>query len=75
VVLVTLETFPNITSALLLLAVVTDGICDIVADVAVYQVSGNDASAKLSNGVVLFTPEKATIAPVEAVEVDVTANA
>jgi hypothetical protein len=74
VVLVTLETLPNITNALLLVAVVTDGICDMVCEEAVYQLKGNDASAKLSNGVVLFTPENATIAPVEAVEPEVTAK-
>ena len=71
---VTLETLPNITNALLLVAVVTDGICDMVDDEAAYQFSGNEASAKLSNGVALLTPEKATIAPVDAPEPDVTAK-
>jgi hypothetical protein len=74
VVLVTLETFPNITNALLLVAVVSDGICDIVCEEAVYQLNGNEAKVKLSKGVVVLTPENATIAPVDAVEDVVTAN-
>ena len=66
----TLVQLPNIITAALGLAVVIDGIDDNDVDVAVYQ----EVAAVTSKGVVVLTPEKATIAPVEAVEEPVVAK-
>ena len=67
---VTLVQFPNIKTAALLFAVVIDGMADKEVDVAVYH----EVGAVISKGVVLSTPEKATIAPVAADELAVTAK-
>lgn len=69
-VLVTRDTLPNITKALLLFTVVIEGIAAGEADAVVYQLD----TAVTSNGVTVFTPEKATMAPVVAVELVVTAK-
>jgi hypothetical protein len=51
-----------------LFTVVIEGILESVVDVAVYQLDG----LVTSNGVVLSTPEKATIAPVVSEDPEVT---
>jgi hypothetical protein len=65
---VTLGQFPNIKTAALGFAVVIDGMADKVVDVAVYH----KVAAVTSKGVVVLTPEKATMAPVDADEPVVT---
>ena len=67
---VTLEQLPNIIIAAFEFAVVMDGIFESDVDVAVYH----DVAVVTSKGVVVFTPEKATIAPATAVEPVVTVN-
>ena len=68
VVDVTLVQFPNIKTAALGFAVVIDGMFDKVVDNAVYH----EVAAVTSKGVVVLTPEKATMAPVAADEPVVT---
>ena len=65
---VTLGQFPNIKTAALGFVVVSEGMADKVADVAVYH----EVAAVTSKGVVVLTPEKATMAPVAADEPVVT---
>jgi hypothetical protein len=67
---VILELFPNTTTAALAVTVVIEGMFDMDVDVAVYQ----DVGLVTSKGLVLLTPEKATIEPVAAEEVEVTAK-
>ena len=68
--MVTLVQFPNIKTAAFGFVVVIDGILVKVVDDAECQ----EEAAASSNGVVVLTPEKATIAPVAVEELDVTAK-
>ena len=68
---VILELFPNTITAALAVTVVIEGMFDMDVDVAVYH----DVGLVTSKGLVLLTPEKATIEPVAALEPLVTANA
>jgi hypothetical protein len=65
---VILEQFPKIKTAVFAVWVIIAGMAEIVVALSVYQLDGSD---KLK-GLLLSTPEKATIAPAAAVELDVT---
>lgn len=64
------EQFPKTITAELLVTVVTAGIFDKLAEIAVYQ----EVGAVTSKGFELFTPEKATIPPTVSDEPVVTEN-